>query len=151
MQRKQKICLGCGLPKYIFGHGLCDICYRRNKGKGFLRSKHREPTGELEMFNQIWNERPHRSEISNQQLLPYGHELWVNQFCHNLPKKLYEEFRLNKANIFLALPEEHTLYDNFIHKIIGYDGTIFLPQWKPILDKRDELLAEYNVLIKKIG
>ena len=27
IQRKKKICKGCGNEKYIFGKGLCDFCY----------------------------------------------------------------------------------------------------------------------------
>ena len=60
-----------------------------------------------EMFNWIWDKRPHVSEISGQPLLPKGHSQWHWQFLHILPKGSYPKYKFNPNNIILALPEEH--------------------------------------------
>lgn len=61
----------------------------------------------LEFFLEIWDERPHKSEISGDPLLPKGHPKWHFQFLHVLGKQAFPKFKLEKWNIILALPGEH--------------------------------------------
>lgn len=59
-----------------------------------------------EMFNWIWENRPHISELTGDPLLPKGHFKWHWQFLHVLPKS-YTYYKLNPDNILLGLPKEH--------------------------------------------
>ena len=72
-----------------------------------------KPTGELKLFNEIWEERPHVSEFSGKPLLPKGHFQWGWQFAHVLNKGRFPSMRLRKDNIFLCLPEEQNIQDRF--------------------------------------
>lgn len=120
---------------------LCDTCnYKRlHKGKSkYEVSKEKErskaktyktkPTGELELFKEIWLERPHKSELSGENLLSPTNLKWINQFLHVLPKSLYPKFRLNKDNILLGLPEEHDRQEEF----------------EVFNEKKNKLRQEYN-------
>jgi len=55
----------------------------------------------------IWNSRPHVSELSGKPLLQIGNYYWHYQFLHILPKGSYPEYKLNPDNILLGTPEEH--------------------------------------------
>lgn len=65
------------------------------------------------MFNWIWENRPHLSEVSGKPLLPKGHFKWHWQFAHILPKGTYSRFKLREDNIMLMLPEEHDKQETF--------------------------------------
>ena len=60
-----------------------------------------------ELFNHIWETRPHVSELSGKPLLPKGHFQWHWQFLHILPKGSYPHYRLNIENIVLGTVHEH--------------------------------------------
>ncbi len=66
-----------------------------------------------EMFEWIWENRPHVSELSGQNLLPKGHSQWHWQFLHVLPKGKFKRMALNSDNILLGLPEEHKKQNQF--------------------------------------
>lgn len=66
----------------------------------------------LQLFNEIWEERDHISELSGKPLLPKGHFQWHWQFLHILSKS-YPSFKYDKRNIILALPEEHAIQERF--------------------------------------
>lgn len=68
---------------------------------------------------EIWDERPHRSEISGLHLFPIGHFKWHWQFAHVLSKGAYPAFKFRKENIMLITPDEHEnqeKYPEFIEK-----------------------------------
>lgn len=83
---------------------------------------------ELEMFNEIWDERPHFSEVSGELLLPKGHPQWHWQFAHVLNKGTYTRYKFNKENIMLMLPEEHMKQERY-------------PKFQ---QKHEQLKAQYN-------
>ena len=62
---------------------------------------------QTDMFNWIWDNRPHVSELSGRNLLPKSHLMWHWQFLHVLPKGKFKRMALNSDNILLGLPEEH--------------------------------------------
>ena len=70
-------------------------------------------SSQKEMFDWIWDNRPHISELSGQNLLPKGHPLWHWQFLHVLPKGKFKRMALNSDNILLGLPEEHEKQNQF--------------------------------------
>lgn len=83
-----------------------------------------------EMFNWIWDNRPHVSELTGASLLPKGHTQWHWQFAHVLPKGTYPKWKLNPNNVMIVLPEEHNNQERF----------------KKFLDKKEELRREYYKL-----
>lgn len=139
-----KICGNSG-RLIVVKSGACEYCNgaakkEKKKGNGGQvpnKYKKREPTGELQMFLEIWNERPKVSEVSGKQLLPLGHKLWINQFSHILPKGTYGKFRLRKDNIKMVLPDEHDMWEH--HKSEIRDADI----WRWVFIKADELKEEY--------
>lgn len=66
------------------------------------------------LFLEIWNERPHVSEISGRPLLYPQHPQWHWQFAHILGKGAYPAFKFKKENIMLMLPEEHEKQESFV-------------------------------------
>jgi len=95
---------------------------------------------ELDLFKEIWLERIHYSELTGKPLSFYQ---WHSQFAHILPKGKYPEARLDKENIILLTPEEHSLYDAGTEdQRIRYaqkNGT----SWDKLYKKRDKLKNKY--------
>jgi hypothetical protein len=79
------------------------------------------------LFIEIWEERPHLSEVSGRPLLPIGHWQWHWQFAHILTKGAYPSFKFRKDNIILMLPEEHEKQESFAS----------------FIEKREELKRKY--------
>ena len=104
-----------------------------------------EPKNQSELFNQIWEEREHISEISGRPLFNKGHMQFFWQFSHTLPKGLYPRLKLEKRNIVLMLPGEHEFYGKFTEKdkekpmYKNYQGA-----WDALFELRDLLKAKYH-------
>jgi hypothetical protein len=97
-----------------------------------LKCKDKSVRSQAKLFDEIWEERPHYSEVSGRPLLPKGHPQWYWQFAHVLNKGTYTYYRLNKENIMLMLPEEHAKQEFF-----------------PLFQAKHELLkAQYNEKFK---
>src|SRR6185437_4784355 len=120
IERKLKLCKGpCGEMKYIWAHGQCKECDAVSKGRnpGIKRTriKHtRKITGEFGLFEEIWEERPHRCQCCNKHL---GSHLIPHYFSHLLTKGSYPSLRLEKKNIMLMCwemngPSCHTEWEN---------------------------------------
>jgi len=156
--RKKKNCLDCERITYIYAKGLCATCYsykQNKKLKEKLRGKKEKSASiqqrpgedtsegraektEGELFNEIWNERPHVSEIDGTVLLPKTHKLWAWQFSHLLPKGLYNKARLDKENIVLKTWAQHQLWEFHAHKLRDKE------EWKWVFEKRERLKREYH-------
>lgn len=102
-------CVLCATPNtlIVVKKGLCQWCNHKSKGKkvssSTIKAKPKKATGELALFKEIWEERPHRSEISGDPLEYFD----IRCFSHTLTKQAYPRFRLLKANIRLVTPDEH--------------------------------------------
>lgn len=70
----------------------------------------KKSTGEKIVFEQIWNERPHVSQISGEPI----REAKAINFMHVLAKgqNKYPKFKLLKQNILLVTDQEHHYWDN---------------------------------------
>ena len=79
----------------------CDLCGAK------LSEKKKKKTGELDLFKEIWKERPHFCEVSGKPI----HEFSVGLFSHVLSKGSYPGFRLYKKNIVLCLYSWHTQWE----------------------------------------
>lgn len=66
-----------------------------------------------ELFQYVWQTRPHVSELSGKPLFNPGHFQFVWQFLHVLPHGTYPKYKFNPDNILLALPYEHEKQEQF--------------------------------------
>lgn len=79
------------------------------------RAKEKKENSEFDFFVEIYNERPHVSELSGKPL-PYGPDnpaMFVKQFLHVVNKGRSPKWRLNKRNVMMGLPEEHDRQNAF--------------------------------------
>lgn len=118
--------------------GLCCACNDLRKGKKKKKQYRRQPTGELEVFMQIWKDRPHVSEVSGKPLLPIGHPDWIKQFSHILSKGAFPAFRLYKDNIKLVLPDEHQQWETGSRDTLRQQ-----PEWNWVFEEYEILRIEY--------
>ena len=146
---------GCCFP--VFSNGYCqrhqyartDERYLRKQAEKKEKEKQRrkpqfkapEPTGEKEMFDEIWNERPRVSYVSGESLQRWEDtKLFVNLFSHILPKGNYSRYRLNKENIILLTPQQHMCWHSYTRdKLLTMDAG-----WRKVFDLYDRLKEEYN-------
>lgn len=120
--------------------GDCDYCNEKAKDKRKVKSGRaikkwkyvRKKTGEMEVFKEIWDERPHVSEVSGE---PIQFSVWC--FSHVLGKQAYPSFRLRKDNIVLETKDEHIKWETQKH-LLKDD-----PKWKFKFDKEQQLKQEY--------
>lgn len=84
-------------------------------------------TGEFQMFKEIWNERPHVSELSGTKLPVFD----THSFHHLLTKQAYPEYRLVKENIVLLTRAEHrAVHDYSWQQLIEKDS-----RWETIYNR----------------
>lgn len=100
--------------------GICVDCVYRNNHEGkspleVRKEKHRtkkpisrKPTGERELFIEIWKERPHYCNNCCRWL---GNEPKAHFFSHIKSKGAYPELRLVKKNIELLCIDCHYIWD----------------------------------------
>ncbi len=87
-----------------------------------------------QLFKEIWNERPHVSELSGDPLLPPGHFQHHWQFLHVLPKGTYPKWKLEKKNIILGTVDEHQNQDH-IEKFIQLRQKLTAEYYKEFYNK----------------
>lgn len=136
---------GCSYP--VFGGGYCrnhQWC-RQDKNKPIAttsinerKEKHIKPkkkvTGELELFKEIWNERPHISEISRKPIPMFD----INCFHHILTKGAFPEHRLNKENIIILTRSEHKDVHQYSIDELVYKNTI----WSVLKEKYEQIKSK---------
>lgn len=111
------------------------------KRKTTIIRRRKKPTGELDAFKSIYEERGPYSQISGQYI-----NFDIRCFSHVLTKGAYPAFRLYKKNIILKTPEEHHRWETQRHKLKE------LPEWKWFFELEQELKQEYyaNTRLTKI-
>jgi len=93
----------------------------RDKGNSYnsknsFRRKSLKPTGERDMFLEIWQERAHYCTNPDCRIF-LGNEPKVHFFSHIKPKSVYPELRLQKTNIRLLCFDCHFATDHQGKKI----------------------------------
>ncbi len=73
----------------------------------------KEFKNQKELFEWIWENRPHVSEISGKLLPHKGHPQWHWCFAHLLSKGAFPSLKLDPENIMLMLPSEHEKQESF--------------------------------------
>lgn len=144
-------CVECGKQRLIIVKaGYCKLCNERKKtgnkrsgstNKGEIiralkrsirpKTRKREPTGELGLFHEIWNERDHVCEVSGAVIRQFD----VRCFSHILPKGAYPRYRLLKENVKLVLPEIHQQWET---------GDRSDPKFEKIRERELQLKQRYN-------
>ena len=82
-------------------------------------------------FQEIWNERPHKSEVSGDYL---GKEPLTLFFHPILPKSKYPDLALKKDNIILLTADEHNNVENNITR------------YEEVNKRRELLIIKYQVI-----
>ena len=100
---------------------------------------------QLQVFNEIWEERPHISEISGKPLTERGGFGWHWQFSHTIPKGLYPSYRCEKFNIVLMTLSEHQFYENFTTRDLEKPMYLkYQDKWDALFELRDKLKEQYH-------
>ncbi len=135
-----KICKHNDCNYNVWGKGYCKYHqYLRDdkkKTSSIKKSKIKKGykrTGELEVFKEIWEERPRICFVSGEAIKGFN----VQCFAHVLPKGSFPTLRLEKYNIVLLTPEMHFMYDHEVHKAKK------LPQFDKLFELRERLQANY--------
>lgn len=164
MRYQVDYCSKCGYKRNIINkkHWLCAVCnHERLHGTSFSTrqgtqqplkrtplKKTRKKTGELDVFNQIWEQREHISELSERGLEEFKNtDFYPNLFAHVLDKNKYSKFRLRKDNILLVHPEEHNLIDQGTEEQRRAYEKKWRMSFQKFYDKQRELKNLYSKII----
>lgn len=161
---KTKPCIVCGTEfiRYKSTDKCCSFsCYNTHnsqKKKSVSIKNDKKPyvgindllvKTEVDLFSRIWEDRPHKSFLSNKPLnFQEKSGLWYNLFAHVLAKgkAKYPRFKLYSKNIVLLTPQEHTLLDQSSKdqrdKYALQNGC----NWNKIYDLEEELKGHYKRL-----
>jgi hypothetical protein len=105
-----------------------------SKKSSFLTKKQDKSSDNLlemrKLFLDIWNIRPHRSEVSDEYL---GSEAMSTYFHHILPKSKYPEACLDAENIVLLSLLEHANVENDMYR------------YEEVNRRREQLKIKYNL------
>ncbi len=111
---------------YLFDLSVCLGCTS-------IKQKKKEPTGELALFQEIWEERKHVCLVSNDPIKEFS----VQCFAHVLPKGSYPLLRLKKENIVILTASNHYLYDHC------KDQAKKLPMFDKLFELHDESKRQF--------
>lgn len=104
--------------------------------KASTLSTKRKPSGERELFIELWAKCGGKSEVSKKPLLPPEHSQFHFQGSHLLPKGRYPDYRLDPRNIVMMTVHEHTQWHESPASIAND------PKWKHIIIRARTLKAE---------
>ena len=141
MKRRIGNCYICGkenitIAKKLYDGSLCVKCTTKRLN---AKKEKKEPiglNGEMGVFLKIWSSRPHKSEVSGEDL---GNILKPIFFSHLLPKGSYPKYRFNPDNIILKTAQEHTDW----HSCSRIDLVNKDVRWQKVLDMYEELKDRY--------
>lgn len=117
---------------------------KRNKPLAKVGQMRKKREREITVFDEIWAERPHVSQVSGLPLIEKpdfsnktGWRMWVSQFSHLVPKGSYRGMRLRKENIVLKTFEEHRQW----HEVPKSELPALHPGWEAIIRQYQQELA----------
>lgn len=139
-------CKECTQEKAIYSKGLCQYCYWRNKASKSQYKPKPQPikkrsskgskiaSEDSKFFKEIWEERPHKSEISGKPLRTYS----PTYMSHILTKGAYPKARHWKENIMLMTFLEHQEWE-FADRSTAH----FKAKFSKALKRYNDLLVIY--------
>lgn len=134
IKKKVGLCLDCGKEMFLIA-GRCQYHYWMHRKK--LKYENRPSL--FELFEQIWEERPHVSYLSGKPLGKFS----VSYFAHVLSRKRFPCFAYRADNIVLLTVEEHMMFDQgTIEQRELYAKKNSL-SWDKLFALRDELSKIY--------
>lgn len=168
-----KTCLfnGCELP--VFSHGYCkrhqcmktddkkpkQTSFKPYKPRSFKKgtnTKAKENNGfksqlqrsfgfdnQKQMFEFIWDSRPHVCALSGQDLNKVSNERIHWCMAHILNKKNYPFFKLKEDNILLVHPDVHTMVDNFTEDLREKHKHINFNLWFQLVEQKKQEYKEF--------
>jgi len=144
-----KICKKEGCNNPVFSTGYCKYhqYLRTDKKKPkSIQAKRKTPTGELNVFMEIYeeNQKTWVSFLSGRPLYGPKHYLFLNQFAHLLSKGKYPKLRLCKDNIWPIHPEEHNLLDQGTKALRERYAEKYDCDWSYIYNEIEILKKKYN-------
>lgn len=139
-------CSSCGKESWIAHKAkrLCKTC--NDSAKRRAKKKEDEPSM-VDLFWEIWNERPRVSFISGKKLDKYEDtDLWYSLFAHVLAKgkAKFPDAKFDKENIVLLTPREHLLLDQGTEEERIKYALETNCDWGRIKRKKIELLGVYK-------
>jgi len=140
LKAKPKECLGCGELTLIWSKGMCKYCAAASSTPKLKKTKltsKRKPTGEMALFETLWNIRERVSFLTGRPV-PFS----PSTFAHVLPKSKYPGLRLYDKNIIFLTLEEHTLLDAGTKEQRAKYAQQYLCDWNTIDKLKEELLNE---------
>jgi hypothetical protein len=139
---KKETCsiLGCSLSPSSNGK-----CWKHQKEEKVTPVKDGFKS-QVELFNYVWDTRPHVSEISGRKLTAErGSVLWLCYFMHILPKGKFPKMKLNPDNILLGHNEEHFCIDQSTEEQREkYKKQYPKTDWNIFYDKQKKLKEKYE-------
>lgn len=138
---------GCGNEFHKYGNVTYKLCPKCNAKRLRGKSEPKKATGQAVLFDEIWNETPHRSFLSDKPLGCFeGTDMYYNLFAHVLSKALnkYPKYMLNKENIVLLHPDEHTLFDHGSEEQREKYAKENDCSWLPLYELREKLIKQYK-------
>ena len=142
------VCVECNREGLIVvKKGYCAKCnYTLKQAKKGLKAKSssitytKKPTGEKEVFKEIWEELDNNCYVCSKQLTNYSH-IYMS---HILSKGAYPAFRLNKKNIIIKCFSCHQKWDFGIKSDLKKDS-----KWDGVFDLFFKLKRAYYDKDKK--
>lgn len=138
--RQECSVLGCSL--FPLSNGKC---FKHQKEE---KLKQEKPLfkNQMEIFNYLWDTKPHVSEISGRKLTAErGSLLWRCYFAHAIPKGKYPKYKLNEECIILLHNEEHQLADaGTEEQRKKYKEKYPKTDWNVFYDKQIKLKEKYE-------
>lgn len=123
-----------------FNRKFCKNYTAASKKKKSPAKKAKKATGEMDLFKQIWDERPHVCFVSGNKLKFSPHI-----FFHILGKGAFAKYRLERKNILLVCPEYH---DDW-HRMTRAEMLAKDPDWQKVFDIYEELKIQYIKELKE--
>lgn len=104
------VCPDCTYKRNHNGKSSSEVYSERQKSKPIkvsnIKNKFKKPSGEKELFEEIWNERAHYCENKNCRKF-LGQEPSIQFFSHRKSKGARPDLRLKKDNIDLLCSSCH--------------------------------------------
>lgn len=93
----------------------------------------KKDNAQLEMFKQIWRDRPHYSEVSGEPLIGFN----LAYFSHILSKGAHPKHKLNPENILLKTVQEHNEWEFGDRERLRKES-----KWKKVFELQERLKNE---------
>lgn len=140
MKKDKCSVLGCSL--FPSSNGKCF----KHQNEEKLKQEQPLFKNQMEIFNYLWDTKPHISEISERKLTSQrGSLLWRCYFMHVLPKGKFPKSKFDPNNFLLGHQEEHTLIDQGTEEQRKkYKEQYPDTNWDIFYDKQKKLKEEYN-------